>query len=122
MVKIVFYDGSCPLCNWIVRFLIKADTKDLFLFAPLQGETAKKRLNNPSLQHVVLLEGDRQYYASKAVLRLFWLLGGRYRLIGWAYILPAFLTDPLYYLVAKNRNRLFPNKKSVKIDSSKILP
>ena len=43
----------------------------------------------------------------KAVFRIGWLLGGRWRLMGWISFLPAFLYDWAYRLVAHNRRRLF---------------
>ena len=41
---IIFFDGVCHMCNSAVDFFMKADKKRLFLFAPLQGETARTML------------------------------------------------------------------------------
>ena len=41
---ILFFDGVCGLCNRFVDFMLRSDSKDLFRYAPLQGETARRRL------------------------------------------------------------------------------
>ena len=37
---ILFFDGVCGLCNRFVDLMLKADSRDRFRYAPLQGETA----------------------------------------------------------------------------------
>ena len=41
---ILFFDGVCGLCNRFVDFMLKADSRNRFLYAPLQGETARSLL------------------------------------------------------------------------------
>ena len=41
---ILFFDGVCGLCNRFVDFMLRADSQDLFRYAPLQGETARRML------------------------------------------------------------------------------
>lgn len=41
---ILFFDGVCGLCNRFVDFMLKADSRNRFLYAPLQGETARRLL------------------------------------------------------------------------------
>ncbi len=41
---ILFFDGLCGLCNRFVDFMLKADNRNRFLYAPLQGETARRLL------------------------------------------------------------------------------
>jgi len=41
---ILFFDGVCGLCNRFVDFMLRADSQDLFRYAPLQGETARRLL------------------------------------------------------------------------------
>ena len=45
-MKIVFYDGNCPMCNSWVKRIIRWDMSKIFKFAPLEGETAKN-IDNP---------------------------------------------------------------------------
>src|SRR5262249_32383445 len=103
MRHVIFYDGECPLCNRAVRFLLQADKKRIFYFARLDGETAKKklvslRLNDPSLDTMVLLQNyqtdqEQLLIEGRGALRILWLLGGKYALLGWLSFLPPFLFD-----------------------------
>jgi len=38
--SILFYDGTCGVCNRFVRFVIRHDKERNFLFAPLGGSTS----------------------------------------------------------------------------------
>ncbi|MBA2367952.1 MAG: DUF393 domain-containing protein [Candidatus Protochlamydia sp.] len=115
---LVFYDGECGLCDHVVQFLLNADTQEIFVFAPLQGETAKKLLaalpsSLKQADSIVLIENYESidpeiYVLSKAVFRITWLLGDAWAIIGTLSFLPSFLFDWGYRLVAKNRHRFFP--------------
>jgi predicted DCC family thiol-disulfide oxidoreductase YuxK len=115
---LMFYDGQCGLCDRIVQIVLKADKNKIFLFAPLQGETADRELNNvpeevKQADSVILIEnysdGNGELYIyGKAAFRIMWLLGGWWKLIGWKSYLPAFFYDWAYWIVARNRHRLFP--------------
>ena len=41
---ILFFDGVCGLCNRFVDFMLKADSRSRYRYAPLQGETARRLL------------------------------------------------------------------------------
>lgn len=111
---LVFYDGSCGLCDHAVQFVLKHDNQGLFAFAPLQGETAKKLLKvKPQADSLILIEnfqepGAETYILGKGAFRILWKLGGLWAIPGAISFLPAFLYDWGYRLVAKNRHRIFP--------------
>lgn len=120
---LVFYDGECGLCDRVVQFVLKADKQQIFLFAPLQGETAAKELHDvqedvKQADSVILIEnytdGEKKLYLyGKAAFRIMWLLGGWWKLVGWKNFLPAFLYDWGYWIVARNRHRFFPQDSCV---------
>lgn len=116
---LVFYDGNCGLCDKVVRLLYQEDKKKLFVFAPLQGETASHYLKSlpPEIRFsdsMILIENYKsplpriRIYA-KAALRIAWLLGWPWILVGWLSILPGWLFDWIYKIIAANRHHLFPN-------------
>lgn len=117
---LVFYDGECGLCDYIVQFLLKADKHNQFVFAPLQGETAKALLKNLPLEmkgkdSLILIEnyqteGRKYYLFGRGAFRICWLLGGWWRLLGWLSYLPSWLYDWGYKLVARNRHYFFKNE------------
>lgn len=116
---LVFYDGDCGLCDRIVQFLIQKDHQQLFVFAPLQGETASIYLKNlpPEIRFtdsLILVENyrlsyPRVYILAKGALRIAWLLGWPWLLLGWLSFFPGWMFDWVYRLVASNRTRFFPH-------------
>ena len=114
--KIVLFDGVCNLCNSSVRFILKRDKKNQFLFGSLQGKTGQaylKKFNLPynAFNSFLLVENERLYTSSAAALRMLKHLGGGW---SWLYafiIVPAFIRDAAYSLVAKNRYKWFGKKE-----------
>lgn len=134
LYHLVFFDGECPLCHRAVRFVLEADKKESFLFSPLQGETAAYELRtfkegDPHADTLVLLQqyktrNQKLYTEGRAVLRILWLLGGKYRFLGWMSFLPSGLFDFLYRHFAKRRHRLFNFTKKLRkeITPERLLP
>lgn len=124
---LVFYDGECGLCDWFVQFLLKHDTKERFVFAPLQGETAAQYLQNlpPEIKFtdsLILIENYRSSYPhvfilAKGALRIAWLLGWPWMLLGCLSFLPGWMFNWIYRLVAQNRH-YFLADSTCKIPSS----
>lgn len=114
---LVFYDGTCGLCDHFVQWILKVDRKQCFVFAPLQGETAARILHDLPMEmrqndSLVLVEDylteNRHFFVlSKAALRICWLLGGIWKIVGILSFLPAFFFDWAYRWVARHRHRLF---------------
>ena len=117
---IVFFDGVCNLCQGSVRYLIKHDKKGVLKFASLQGNYAKDFVNETeiqSMQSILFFDGKMLYRKSTAVLKLSRLLGGWHQLLLLGYILPRFVRDWLYNIVAKNRYRWFGKKDQCMLPS-----
>ena len=107
---VVFFDGVCNLCQGSVRHLIKHDKKNALKFASLQGTYAKSFLPTTeleSLDSILFYDGENLYKKSSAVLKLSKLLGGWHRLLLLGHLLPVFISNGLYDLVAKNRYQWF---------------
>ena len=117
--SIIFFDGVCGLCNRFVDSLLKRDTQNMFLFAPLQGETAHRLLSKSdteTLGSIVFWEQGRTFRRSTAVVRVFQNLGGVCACLGWGlWIVPKPLRDLGYKLVAANRYRLFGKKETCRL-------
>lgn len=122
MKHLVFYDGECGLCDHIVQFLLKADARNVFAFAPLQGETAKQMLVEiPPIDSLVLIEDyqtrdPKTYILGKGALRILWLLGGFWMIPGSLSFLPGPLYNWIYRIVARNRHR-FLGKETCSLPS-----
>lgn len=110
MRKVVFFDGVCHLCNGFVDAVISRDSQHQFLFAPLQGSTAETLLSpkdREALDTVIYYEAGKTYYRSSAVLKILSGLGGVYNLSRLGWIIPGFLRDVLYKVIANNRYAWF---------------
>jgi predicted DCC family thiol-disulfide oxidoreductase YuxK len=114
---IVLYDGVCGLCNGLVQFLLKRDRKDRLRFASLQSDFASAILlrhgkDTSDLDTVYVVknyeEADEELLPrSNAILYLLSQLGGIWKLTAAGKILPRWLRDKFYNLVAHNRYRMF---------------
>ena len=116
---VVYFDGVCGLCNASVDFFMKRDRAGIFLFAPLQGETAKARLDPRDTQNlgsVALQVGGKTYRHSSAVSRMLWRLGGFWSFVGaMLWLIPWPIRHLGYKLVARFRYRLFGKKESCRM-------
>jgi predicted DCC family thiol-disulfide oxidoreductase YuxK len=109
---VVLFDGVCKLCNWSVNFILRRDHKGRLKLAPLQSDygraVLKEHRKNPdALDSMMLLEGERLTVKSTAIIRITKYLGGAWPLCMIALIIPRFIRDFIYDIIAKNRTRWF---------------
>lgn len=112
---IIFFDGVCNLCNHFVNFLLRQDRLKVFKFASLQGNTAKECSLSNDLSSIILVEGEKSYQKSAAILRVLYRLGGFFKIFYFVNILPNGLLDLAYDFVAKNRYHLFGKRSSCRL-------
>lgn len=120
---ILFFDGVCGLCNRFVDLMLKADSRNRFRYAPLQGETAQRVLGPQDQAQTqagdpdsfVFLENDRRYEQSSAVLLALRRLGGAWRLVALLYVFPRPVRDIVYRIVARNRYRWFGRRAECRL-------
>ncbi len=119
---VIFFDGVCGLCNRFVDFVIRRDSRGVFRFATLQGETARERLAEADvrdLKTVVLIDREGTHRKSAAVLRVLGRLGGFWR--GAAAVLwfvPRPLRDFAYSWIASNRYAIFGKKETCRLPNA----
>jgi len=109
---VVLFDGVCNLCNSTVSFLIKRDKNKIFRFAHLQSETArslleKHQLEGKGVDSIVYIEKEKSYIKSTAVLKILRHLKQPYPLLYIFIIIPLFMRNAAYNLIANNRYRWF---------------
>jgi predicted DCC family thiol-disulfide oxidoreductase YuxK len=102
---IIYFDGYCNLCNSTVQLVMKNDPKGRFRFSSL-GDPAVDE-GPEQFDTVILEQGERRYERSSAALRVAWGMRFPWPLLGIFLLVPKFLRDPLYRLVARNRTRWF---------------
>lgn len=114
---IILFDGVCNLCNGVVKFIIKRDPKNKFLFAPLQGKAGQKLLEQYKLpkddfESFVLIDNGKAYQKSTAALRIAKHLGRGWQFFYAFIIIPLFIRNAIYSFVANNRYRWFGRQES----------
>ena len=122
---IVLFDGVCNLCNRSVQFIIKHDRKKQFLFAPLQGKSGQEFLKKFGLpatnpNSFVLVEGERYFSHSTAVLRMFRRLGGGWKLLYAFIIIPPFIRNGIYNWLARNRYKWFGKREECMVPTLEL--
>ena len=127
MKAILFYDAPCVLCNFTVDKILKyqkTSLKEKLFIAPLQGETAQKRLpihlrTEPYIGVVLSVKGQN-FVGAKAVRKLGAFL--RFPISIVAFCMVGFF----YYIILLTRYKLGRNQGnhcSFKSESpSQILP
>lgn len=112
---IILFDGVCPLCCSLVAFTLKRDRLEEFRFAPLQSDVGRAWLSKchllvDHLDTFVLIEADRCYIKSTAVLRVVKRLAGLWSLLYVFILIPRPIRDWIYDVVAQNRYRWFGHR------------
>jgi predicted DCC family thiol-disulfide oxidoreductase YuxK len=109
---IILFDGECVLCSANAQFVLTHDRRGHFRLAPMQGDVGAaicraQGMDPRSPDTILVVEGDRVRRDSDAVLSICAGLGYPWRLLAAFRLVPAFLRDPLYRWVARNRYRFF---------------
>jgi predicted DCC family thiol-disulfide oxidoreductase YuxK len=114
---VILFDGVCNLCNASIQYVIKHDKKRLFRFASLQslfGEKILKdhNLPNDTFNSFILLNNNKIYTRSTAALLVAKKLSGFIKLSYGFIIVPKFIRDFAYNIIAKNRYKWFGKKEA----------
>ncbi|PKP28845.1 MAG: thiol-disulfide oxidoreductase [Bacteroidetes bacterium HGW-Bacteroidetes-18] len=123
--SIILFDGVCNLCNTSVNFVIKHDKKAQFLFASFQSDAAKEillhfNLENLNTDTVILVEDNKIYNKSTAALKIAKHLDGLFKAFYVFIIVPKFVRNWIYGIVAKHRYQWFGKKESCMIPSLEL--
>jgi predicted DCC family thiol-disulfide oxidoreductase YuxK len=111
----MLFDGFCNLCNGSVNFILNRDKQRKFKFASLQSEIgielAKKyNIDTKIVDSIVLITNDKVFIKSSAVLEILKDLPIGWRFFRIVIILPKFIRDLMYDVIARHRYRIFGKK------------
>ncbi|TGJ99630.1 thiol-disulfide oxidoreductase DCC family protein [Leptospira semungkisensis] len=126
-VSILLFDGVCNLCNGTVNLLLDLDTKRRLKYASLQSEFARNLILEHHLEEetrgidsILFWDGARIYSKSNAVLKIASSLGGIWRIFGLGYLVPGWIRNKIYDLVAKNRYRWFGRQEACRMPTPEL--
>lgn len=124
-ISIVLFDGYCNLCSKSVQFIIKRDKKDKFRFASLQEPVGKELKSicdevKQKEDSIILIENGKCYSQSTAALRISKSLNALWPLAYGLIILPKFVRNSVYSVVAKNRYNWFGKMESCMVPTKEL--
>lgn len=102
-MKVIFFDGYCNLCSSFFRFVLRHDKSKVFHYKFLESEKTPET--------IVFSDEGRVYKRSAAVLKIFRDLPGLWKLFYGLIIIPPFIRDNVYRIIAKHRYRWFGRKR-----------
>lgn len=113
--NIIIFDGVCGFCNKSIDILMKLDTKKSFRYTPLQGEFVKTLGIEPDIDSIIFYEDGKLSYKSTAILKILNALGGLWKVSNIFYLIPTFIRDFIYDLIAKYRYKIFGKMESCRV-------
>ncbi|HHD78684.1 MAG TPA: DUF393 domain-containing protein [Epsilonproteobacteria bacterium] len=113
--KVVIFDGVCGLCNASVNLLMRLDKKKTLRYTSLQGEYVKQSNIEKGIDSIVYVEQGIVYYKSTAILKILKSLGGIWVFINAFYLIPVWMRDFIYDVIAKYRYSIFGKMQSCRM-------
>ena len=114
---VILFDGICNLCSGIAQFIRKHDKYQIFKLMTLQSETGlyflkMHRLDVNNYNSIILIENNKAFFKSEAVFQILNHLGGTWKTLIIFKFLPKKWNNYFYDLVARNRYKIFGQRKS----------
>jgi len=124
--EIIVYDGICVLCNFIIRWVINNDKNHLFLISSLQSQFIKN--NFPDLNKIdsiaVIINDQKFLNKGKAIKHILKNLKKLIIIRFMISVIPIFLLNIFYDIIAKTRYKVFGKYEScpiIEVGKNKIL-
>ena len=110
MPPILVYDGSCGFCSRSVQFILRHERRHDLLFvtrdSPL-GKDLRRHFHLEGVESMLWIAGEEASIESNAVLGAARYLGGTWSaLAALGSLLPSFLRNWAYRLIARHRRKL----------------
>ena len=114
---LVLFDAECVLCSANAQFILTHDKSARFHLASMQGAVGAELFRAHGLDpadptSILVIDGPTVRKDSDAVLSIYEGLGYPWRVASILRIVPAFMRDPVYRLIARNRYRLFGKRST----------
>lgn len=123
--SIILFDGVCNFCNGSINLLIRQDKKGVFQFAALQSQAGQKLLAQYQIQKkdfdsFVLIQDGKAFQKSAAALKVLNQLPWYWKALQVFWIVPKFIRDGLYDVIARNRYKWFGKKDQCMIPGPNV--
>jgi predicted DCC family thiol-disulfide oxidoreductase YuxK len=122
---IILFDGVCNFCNNTVNFILGQDKKQVFRFAALQSNAGQQLLkkyqfSQENFNSFLFIENGKPYTASTAALHLIRYLPWYWQWAQVFWLIPRFIRDSIYQLIANNRYRWFGRREACMVPSPEV--
>ncbi len=120
-MKIVIFDGTCAFCNHSVLFILKKNTKkDIFVCASDSSKgkelIIKYKITQNPKDTLLYLTNKKVHHRSSAALQIAKQLRGGYPLLMIFWLVPKFIRDWVYDIIAKHRYKIIDKEASCSIE------
>jgi len=109
---VIVFDGHCVLCSRWAHFVLKHDTDKRFRLLAAQSELGEALYTHYGLKaddyetNLLVIDGGVRT-KSDGTLAMFGILGAPWSVMQVFRIVPGFIRDPFYNLIARNRLKWF---------------
>ena len=120
--SIIVFDAECVLCSANAQFVLRHDRHGRFRLASMQGEVGaglyrRFGIDPAAPETLIVVTGDRALRDSAAIFAIWSGLGWPWRALTALRIVPRFVRDPVYRLIARNRYRIFGKRETCWVPS-----
>lgn len=109
--KVVIFDSNCVLCNSAVKFIFRMNSKKNIYYSYFNSEyfnkATKKNLIPENCNSVIFINDNNIFYKSDAVLYIAKELKFPVKYFYYFKLIPKFIRDKVYDLIAKHRFKIF---------------
>lgn len=118
--QVVLFDGVCGMCNASVDFILNHDRDKKFLFSALQGKFANEQFPQEckDLNTIIYFRNGKILRRSSAVLQILVDLGGPWVVVWPLLLIPAFLRDLFYRIIANSRHLISKKRATCRLPST----
>ncbi|MBA8881241.1 thiol-disulfide oxidoreductase DCC family protein [Phyllobacterium myrsinacearum] len=109
---IIVFDALCVMCCTNAQFVMRHDHQRRFRLASMQGPVGmalyrRNGIDPADPETMIVVERQSLLRNSDAILGIYARLGWPWRFAGVLKVVPRFIRDPLYRLIARHRHVLF---------------
>lgn len=109
---LIVFDGVCALCSGFVKWVIKRDKTEQFLFTTAQSSLGQSlfkhfQLDAEDFETNLVFHSGQVFMRMEALFAICRVLGWPWRFVCVFQILPGFLLDWMYERIKRNRYAMF---------------
>ena len=116
--SIILYDGLCGFCDKSIQFILKNKPNPSIRLISFQSNLGKQLCQNfniTNMDTIILIENDRYYDKSTAILKIAGKLKTRWQYLKFFRVVPKFIRDAIYKAIAKHRYKLMGKVEQCRI-------